>query len=153
MNLIKPVWLSVASLLGVTIAVVGLARPESSSPARITIRDAAFYDSEDCKPGGDVEVACPLYTMRIQGKGFTSRIQNECDNQVSDTGARSCSIAVDMKYFRDKWGFHDPSVHHRKSMWIDYECNPGTPGSKPVRSFGEEAADDRPGGYITVTCD
>ncbi len=153
MKLIKPVWLSVAASLGVTTAAVGLPRSESSSPAQITIRDAAFYDSEDCKPGGDVEVACPLYTMRIQGKAFTSRIQNECDNQLSGTNVRSCTIVVDMKYFREKWGFHDPSVHHRKAMWIEYECNAGNRESKPVRSFGEEAASDRPSGYITVTCD
>lgn len=150
MKLLGSIWFPVIALLGITTAVVGLAPPSTTS---IKIWDAAFYDSEDCKAGAAIEVACPLYTMRIQGKAFTSHIQDECDSQITDTAVPRCTIAVDMKFFRDRWGLHDPSSHHRKSMWIDYECNPGMVGSKRVRIFGDEATDARPGGHITMACD
>jgi hypothetical protein len=152
MRFVRSVWLPVIALLGVTTAVVGLAGSESAPPP-IKIRDAAFYDSENCKPGGAVDITCPLYTMRIQGKAFTTHIQNACDSQIADTGARKCTIAVDMKYFRDEWGLHDPSVHDHKSMWIDYECSPGYAGSKRLRVFGEEATVTHPDNHIALMCD
>jgi hypothetical protein len=151
MRITEQVWLALAALLGIT-AVVGLARSETSSTS-VKIWDAAFYDSEDCSAGKDVEIACPRYPMKIQGKAFTSDIQNECDRQLSDTGVPKCTIPVDMKYFRDKWGLHDPSVHHHKSMWIDYECNAGSVGSKRIRAFGEEATDTHPDNHINMVCD
>jgi hypothetical protein len=149
----KPAWLPIIALLGLATAVLGLARSESTpQPTPIKIWDAAFYDSEDCKPGPEAEVACPDYTLRIQGKTFTSHIQNECDSQMADNGVRKCTIAVDMKFFRDEWGFHGPSIHHPKSMWVDYECNPGTTGSKRMRAFGDEATDKHPEVDITMVC-
>jgi hypothetical protein len=151
MRFTKLGWLPVVALLGVSTAVVGLVRSESATPL-IKIWDAAFYDSEGCRPGPDVEIACPDYTMRIQGKAFTADIQSECDSQIEDTGIRKCTIAVDMKSFRDERGLHDPSVHHHKSMWIDYECNPGAVGSKRIRVFGEEATDTHPDSHIALAC-
>jgi hypothetical protein len=150
--IIRSAWLPVIALLGVTTAVLGLASPESTSQS-IKIWDAALYDSEDCKPGPEVEIACPDYTMRIQGKGFTSHIQIVCDSQIADSRARKCSIPVDMKLFRDQWGFHDPSTHHHKSMWVDYECNPGSPRSERLRVFGAEETDTRPSTHISISCD
>ena len=152
MRFIKRAWLPVVALFGLMTAVVGLARSESASPP-IKIWDAALYDSEDCKAGEAVEVACPLYTMRIQGKAFTARIQTECDSQIADTGVRKCTVAVDMNLFRDKWGLHDPSVHHHKSMWIDYQCNTGSSGSRRMRVFGEEATPARPDNRVSMMCD
>jgi hypothetical protein len=151
-RIMKPARLPIIALVGITTAVFGLTRPDST-PQPIKIWDAAFYDSDDCKPGPDVEIACPDYTMRIQGKVFTSHIQKECDSQIADSSASKCTIAVDMKFFRDEWGFHDPSTHHHKSMWVDYECNPGTPGSKRLRAFGDEATETRPGTHIAISCD
>jgi hypothetical protein len=58
-----------------------------------------------------------------------------------------------MKLFRDQWGFHDPSTHHHKSMWVDYECNPGTPGSERLRVFADEATATRLATHISMTCD
>lgn len=151
MKHVRPVWLSIAALTGIATAIVGLARSETSTTP-IKIWDAAFYDNDDCSPGQDVEFACPLYAMRLQGKAFTTDIQNECDRQFSDTGIRTCTIAVDMKSFRAKWGLHDPSVRHRKSMWIDYDCNPGGPESRRIRVFGDEATDARPDAHIAMVC-
>ena len=130
----------------------GLARPESA-PQPMRIWDAAVYDSEDCRPGPPVEVACPDYTMRIQGKAFTAHIQNECDSQITGSGVRKCTIGLDMKRIRDEWGFHDPSVHHHKSMWVDYECNPGASGSTRVRAFGSEATDRGRNTPIAIICE
>ena len=90
--------------------------------------------------------------MRIQGKAFTSHIQNYCDSQMANSSVRKCTIGVDLKLFRE-WGFHDPSLHHHKSMWVDYECNPGSPGSKRMRAFGDEATDRRPDNHIALVCD
>jgi hypothetical protein len=151
-RIIKLSWLPVVALVTVTTAVFGLARPESA-PQPITILDAALYDAEDCRPGPDVEVACPDYTMRIQGKAFTAHIQNECDSQIAGSGIRKCTIAIDMKRIREEWGFRDPSVHHHKSMWVDYECDPGTSVSKRVRAFGSEAADTGRNTPISIICD
>ncbi len=149
MKSVKPVWLSIAALFAISI--IGLARSETSANP-IKIWDAAFYDSDDCSPGQDVEFACPLYAMRLQGKAFTTDIQNECDRQLSESGARTCTIPVDMKLMREKWGLRDPSLHHHKSMWIDYECNPGSVGSRRARVFGDEATDARPDSHITMAC-
>src|SRR5579872_2074575 len=120
----KPVWLPVIALVGITTAVFALAGPDST-PQLIKIWDAALYDSEDCTLGSQVEITCPDYTMRVQGKAFTSDIQDECNSQIAEGSARKCTITVDMKVFRDQWGLHDPSANHHKSMWVDYECNPG----------------------------
>jgi hypothetical protein len=150
-RIVKLPWLPVIALVGVTTAVFGLALPESP-PQSIKIWDAALYDAEDCRPGPPVEVACPDYTMRIQGKAFTAHIQNECDSQITGSDVRKCTIGVDMKRIRDEWGFHDPSVHHRKSMWVDYECNPGMPGSERVRAFGSEVMDTHPKTDVAIIC-
>lgn len=145
-----PVKLLVIALLGVTTAVFGLARPDSK-PQPIRIWDAALYDSEDCKPGLQLDTDCPDYTMRLQGKAFTVHIQDECDGQLADSGARKCIIAVDTKVFRD-WGFRDPSVGHHKSMWVEYDCNPGIPGTDRIRAFGEEATAMRAGTPVAIIC-
>ena len=150
-NVMKRPWLVLIALIGATTGVLGLARQESTTQP-IKIWDAAFYDSEDCRPGPEVEVACPDYMMRIQDKLFTAHIQDECDGQIADSGARKCSIAVEMKFFHDKWGFHDPSMHHHKSMWVDYECYPGMPGSERVRAFGSEVMDTHPKTDVAIIC-
>jgi hypothetical protein len=119
----------------------------------VKIWDAALYDSEECRPNPTIEVACPLYTMRLQGKEFTARIQNECDSQTANSnGARKCLIRVSMKLFHDQWGFNDPAVGEHKSMWVDYECDPGTQRSKRLRAHGDQSTDQQPGKDITISC-
>ena len=126
--------------------------PPAFTPGSIKIWDAAFYDSEECRSDPTVEVACPLYTMRIQNKKFTARIQEECDNEITDsTGSRTCTIPVSMKLFHE-WGFNDPAIHEHKSMWVEYECNPGAEGSKRLRASGEEPTVKQPGKDIRLAC-
>lgn len=151
-TMMKTVWVPAVVILGVTTTLLGLAR-SAPTVASIKIWDAAFYDSEECRPNLTTEVACPLYPMRIQSKKFTTRIQDECDGQIADsTGARKCTIRVNMKFFHSQWGFDDPASHEHKSMWVDYECNPGTQGSKRLRAFGDESMDKQPEKDITINC-
>jgi hypothetical protein len=90
--------------------------------------------------------------MRIQGKKFTARIQEECDHQIADSaGGRKCTIPVSMKVFHE-WGFDDPAIHQQKSMWVEYECNPGAEGSKRLRALGEEATAKQPAKDIKLAC-
>jgi hypothetical protein len=67
-TIIRSAWLPVTALLGVTTAVFGLAFPDST-PQPIKIWDAAFYDSEDCNPGLQVEVAWSPFRSRSRWIG------------------------------------------------------------------------------------
>jgi hypothetical protein len=151
-TMMKVAWIPTVAIVAAATTAFGFER--SALPlASIKIWDAAFYDSEECRSGPTIEVACPLYPMRLQGKRFTARIQEDCDNQIADTtGGRRCTIPVSLKLFHDEWGFNDPAVHQHKSMWVEYECNPGMQGSKRLRAFGEEATAKQPGKDITLAC-
>jgi hypothetical protein len=149
-TMIKKAWVPSLVILAVGAALLGFGRSTLTS---VKIWDAALYDSEECRPDPTIEVACPLYTMRLQGKAFTARIQNECDSQIANgTGSTRCTIPVSMKLFHDQWGFNDPALHQRKSMWVEYECNPGTEGSKRLRALGDETTGNQTGKDITISC-
>jgi hypothetical protein len=150
--MMKMAWVPTMAIVAAATTVLGMEH-SAITPGSIKIWDAALYDSEECRPDPTIEVACPLYTMRIQGKKFTARIQDECDSQIADsTGARGCTIPVSMKLFHDRWGFNDPALHEHKSMWVEYECKPGTEGSKRLRAFGDESTGKEPGKDITISC-
>ena len=150
--MMKTAWVPTVVILAVTATLLGFAR-SAPTAGSIKIWDAAFYDSEECRPNPMIEVACPLYTMRIQGKKFTTRIQDECDSQIAkSTGARECTIKVNMEFLHNQWGFDDPAIHQHKSMWVDYECNPGTQGSKRLRAFGDELMNKELEKDITIYC-